>query len=173
MADQGVKPGFSCIYGLKDPRDGQIYYVGKSNEPRVRFRVHLSDMATNRVKAAWISDLQRQRIKPELIILETVPIEESRKAEKKWIKNGVESHWPLTNALPGGLKWGQWHGIISNNKVAEGRRKALAERIERLRRYRLAQLNGQQMAELEGVSRARISQLLKLLNRDSPYIRNE
>ena len=56
---------------------------------------------------------------------------------------------------------------MGNNKVQEASQKALAERIERLRRYRLAQLNGQQMADLEGVSRARISQLLKVLDEQS------
>lgn len=29
------------IYGLKDPRDNQIYYVGKSNDPQRRLEQHL------------------------------------------------------------------------------------------------------------------------------------
>lgn len=29
------------IYGLKDPRDNQIYYVGKSDNPQRRLEQHL------------------------------------------------------------------------------------------------------------------------------------
>ena len=34
------------IYGLKDPRDGQIYYVGKTNDLERRYTQHLEDKET-------------------------------------------------------------------------------------------------------------------------------
>ena len=71
------------IYALRDPRDGQVYYVGKSNVPRLRYMAHLEDKDTNAHKAAWIDDLAAAGFKPQMDILEAVPLSEWQQAEKE------------------------------------------------------------------------------------------
>lgn len=89
------------IYGLKDPRDGGIYYVGKSNDPEVRLSSHLKDN-TNADKVAWIGDLLALNLRPELIVLESVKADKWQLAERKWIAQGRNCGWPLVNISPGG-----------------------------------------------------------------------
>ena len=90
------------IYALRDPRDGQVYYVGKSNVPRRRFEQHLEDKDTNPQKAAWIDSLMAIGLKPEMSILDAVPKSEWRQAERTWIAQGIAEGWPLTNISSGG-----------------------------------------------------------------------
>ena len=90
------------IYALRDPRDGQVYYVGKSNSPRMRYVDHLADKNTNARKTAWIDDLAAAGLKPQMDILEAVPLSEWQQAEKNWIAFGWAHGWPLTNILAGG-----------------------------------------------------------------------
>lgn len=90
------------IYALKDPRDGLIYYVGKSNNPTGRLKMHLFDKSTNRGKAEWISGLEADGLLPELEVLDEVPINEWGEIEKTWIAKGKKEGWPLLNIAPGG-----------------------------------------------------------------------
>jgi len=89
------------IYGLKDPRDGLIYYVGKTINPRGRFKNHL-DGDCNANKTAWIQDLAIRGLKPEMLILATATQKTWPALERKWIRDGLEMGWPLTNATSGG-----------------------------------------------------------------------
>ena len=89
------------IYGLKDPRDGELYYIGKSNHPAFRLRQHLEDN-TNAGKIGWLRDLQSSNLKPELVILETVKCKQWQAAERRWIALGRDSGWPLVNIRNGG-----------------------------------------------------------------------
>lgn len=90
------------IYGLCDPRDGLIYYVGKSNAPQRRFIQHLEDKDSNVRKVAWIDGLTAAGLKPEMRILEAVPRSEWAQAERAWIAHGINEGWPLTNLTAGG-----------------------------------------------------------------------
>lgn len=84
------------IYGLKDPRDQQIYYVGASSDPERRLIDHMSDTCNQR-KREWLNGLKCKGLKPDLVILDTTDEENWRAQEKHWIKQGVLKHWPLTN----------------------------------------------------------------------------
>lgn len=84
------------IYGLKDPRDGQIYYVGKSNKPRQRLSQHLGREDCNKYKKAWLTDLKRNGLRPNLVILEETK-GNWQDAERSWIAKGIDNDWPLTN----------------------------------------------------------------------------
>lgn len=95
--------GKTYIYGLQDPRDGLIYYVGKSNRPEYRLRQHLKDETTNRNKALWLGDLKVASIKPVLVILEETDAQDWATAERRWIAKGRADGWPLTNILAGGM----------------------------------------------------------------------
>lgn len=89
------------IYGLKDPRDGLIHYVGKSVHPRNRLQQHLHDTSST-PKALWIRTLCIAGYRPELVILDKVRNSEWQNAEKRWIEEGREKGWPLTNSTGGG-----------------------------------------------------------------------
>lgn len=77
------------IYGLKDPRDGTIRYVGKTATPlAVRLRSHI-DVARRhpenpRVVLGWIRELLAWNLKPVMVLLEDVPFERWRQAEREW-----------------------------------------------------------------------------------------
>jgi len=91
------------IYGLKDPRDGKIYYVGKSNNPKYRLYQHVQDKSINQLKISWIENLLNDGLEPELVILQEVKIEEWPECEIEWIEKGLSEGWPLTNINQGGI----------------------------------------------------------------------
>lgn len=62
------------IYALIDPRDNQIRYIGKSNNPHKRFYEHLSDKSITH-KTSWIKSVIKSNNVPELLILDEVELE--------------------------------------------------------------------------------------------------
>lgn len=87
------------IYGLIDPRTGEIRYVGKScyglDRPR-RHKTLTKKEATH--KANWIKELQRNGLTYEILVLEHCSShEEVLDAEERWILAGFRLCWPLTN----------------------------------------------------------------------------
>ena len=85
------------IYGLKDPRDGLIHYIGKSNTPKLRIEDHLADKESNEIKVQWIETLLSDDLLPELVILEEVDRKGWSENERQWIAKGNLEGWPLTN----------------------------------------------------------------------------
>lgn len=91
------------IYGLKDPRNNEIRYVGKSINPTLRYSEHIHEKKTNKEKMEWLKDLSDNGAKPELVILETIGEDvDWQEREKYWIAFGYESNWRLTNIASGG-----------------------------------------------------------------------
>ena len=77
-----------AIYGLQDPRDGQIRYVGKSVRPRERLNAHIHHANRGDRKYhvyAWIRSLLINGVRPEQVILEWCTEETWQAAERKWI----------------------------------------------------------------------------------------
>lgn len=78
------------IYSLVCPLDGKVKYIGKSNNPYLRFKKHksLSDKNTgdNILKNEWIRSLLSVGETPILNILEEVDITEWKIKEKFYIK---------------------------------------------------------------------------------------
>lgn len=99
-------PRFSYIYGLKDPRDGAIHYVGKSNRPNYRLQQHMKDKASNPGKASWLGELEAGGLVPTVVILEETDEGDWPEAERRWIAKGRSEGWPLTNILDGGPGYG-------------------------------------------------------------------
>ncbi len=93
------------IYGLIDPRDQKVKYVGRTKQdPHLRFISHLSFYNRNKSnsnKHLWLKDLYP--LVPELIILETVEPCEAIAAEEKWI-NSFEGLTNMASAHQGGDK---------------------------------------------------------------------
>lgn len=67
-----LEPKF-LIYGLIDPRNGELRYVGKSTSGMRRPRAHMSLLKyeTNTYKANWLRQLLVEDFKPDIEVLET------------------------------------------------------------------------------------------------------
>lgn len=93
------------VYGLTDPRTGEVKYIGKSVNPIHRLAVHLHYAAKGGHTHAfrWMKGLLDQGLKPGLVILEEgIPETEVDDRECWWIAEGEERGWRLTNMTDGG-----------------------------------------------------------------------
>jgi hypothetical protein len=71
------------IYALVDPRDGQIKYIGKSNNPHQRLFTHYCDKRAN-PKLNWLNKLKSLNLRPEVLVLDKVLMSEWQFWEEWW-----------------------------------------------------------------------------------------
>jgi hypothetical protein len=93
------------IYGLKDPRDGAVRYIGKSCSGLARPREHArpSKRESSTYKSRWLAELERQGLTYEVVVLEQAQCaEDLSPMECFWIAQGRGMGWRLTNLTPGG-----------------------------------------------------------------------
>ena len=91
------------IYALKDPRTNEIRYIGKSNDPEYRFKNHINKCRDkNTHKRNWINELRKEKMKPILEIIDTVPIDKWKEFEKFYIKKYINEGCKLVNYTDGG-----------------------------------------------------------------------
>ena len=83
-ANKGTKP-LTHIYGLIDPRNHQVKYVGQSRNPEGRLRGHMgASVRGTKPVHAWLCDLHPAP--PLLVVLEAV--------ERRIIRvNGIRVQW--------------------------------------------------------------------------------
>ena len=78
------------IYGLIDPRTKCLRYIGKTHkrrEKRLEDHLKLAEDGNSRAVYQWIRKLKKERIEPEIFILEKIPPDRDwRLAEKKNIE---------------------------------------------------------------------------------------
>ena len=95
------------IYSLRDPRDNQIYYIGKtSNPPEIRRQQHvretLKGIETNKPlsgKHQWIKTLLDKEMEPTISVIKQLYIwEDIFHVEKQIIKEYLEIY-PLLNIM--------------------------------------------------------------------------
>jgi len=87
-----VRVGRYLIYGLLDPRDNSLRYIGKTHKRReFRLAEHIEDaaMGRSRLLHVWIRELIEQELLPEIFVLRRVPAcdswEEAEREEiRKW-----------------------------------------------------------------------------------------
>ena len=90
------------IYILIDPQTNQVRYVGKSNKPNDRYRVHLTKNNKKSYKTNWIQSLLKKNLKPILETIDEVPIENWQFWETYWISQFKSWGFNLTNSTIGG-----------------------------------------------------------------------
>jgi hypothetical protein len=78
------------IYGLSDPRNGVLRYVGQTRSIYSRLHYHLHGGLRARrgmptPNELWISELKSAGLTPEIFTIETVDAAEAREAEAFWI----------------------------------------------------------------------------------------
>src|SRR5258708_38517455 len=97
-------PETYVIYGLTDPRDTFIRYIGISNNVYRRFREHVQHPYSPSHKDEWMNGLLEQGMLPGLVILETVQGEHvAREREEYWINfyghASMLLNWNLNESL--------------------------------------------------------------------------
>jgi hypothetical protein len=91
------------IYALVDPKERQEYhiYIGKSNNPYLRYYQYLKDKL-DLYKTRWIKSLLKLKLSPELQILEQCNFENWEEREKDWIKFYKDCNYKVVNGMEGG-----------------------------------------------------------------------
>lgn len=95
----------SIIYGLIDPRNNQLRYIGKTKDCVSRLKSHIRFAKKQKFTHChvWLRQVMKENKLPELCVIEEVPENQSwQDAEKFWI-----SYWKylganLTNIREGG-----------------------------------------------------------------------
>jgi len=92
------------IYGLIDPRTSECRYVGKADNPHTRWTRHLQPgrLRVTSIKNSWLNGVLADGLKPELIILEQIPLNGWQAAEQWWIAYLQGLGARLTNGTSGG-----------------------------------------------------------------------
>lgn len=87
------------VYGLKDPRNSRVRYVGISPEPERRLGQHIYDSKRHNSspKDKWIVELVSLGLRPQLDELETVTIPDWPSREQFWINHYRAQNIDLTN----------------------------------------------------------------------------
>jgi len=70
------------IYGLVDPRNNEIRYIGKAWLIKYRLWQHIKCHDSNLIKREWIKELKREKKNPLLMIIEEVPVWNSMERER-------------------------------------------------------------------------------------------
>jgi group I intron endonuclease len=107
------------IYCLNDPLDLRLRYVGKADDPYKRWRDHLLTGRTNDHRGHWISKLMARGLRPELEVLEEVPMAEWQKIEKEYIRVFRMVGMNLVNDTEGG------DGVMGGRSFSEMHRERL------------------------------------------------
>lgn len=95
----------NIVYGLIDPRDGSLRYVGKSTSGLHRARQHARPFALKNEfthKANWVRSLVAAGLTPEIEVLEEAVREVLADAEHFWIAYFRGLGCDLTNLTDGG-----------------------------------------------------------------------
>jgi hypothetical protein len=107
------------IYGLIDPRNRQIHYVGHTTDMLSRLDGHLRD-AADTPKTKWIKSVTDNGFVPEVVVLDIVDYEKRFNEEYKWIYIGRSRNWPLTNTLAmKSAKYSDWAESIKQVLIVE------------------------------------------------------
>jgi len=96
------------IYGLVDPRDGKVRYVGKSINPKARLNSHLYYKGDNHPKDEWLNELKDNNLIPEIKIIDECDECDWESRERYWIAEYRKKEPRLTNIADGG-NYGELH----------------------------------------------------------------
>lgn len=92
------------IYGLVDPIDKRIRYIGQTgSHPETRLLEHLRGAQAKGAisdKDLWLKRLLQAKVKPTTIILQICDSRaDALDRERAWIETGIASGWELVNAF--------------------------------------------------------------------------
>ena len=91
------------IYSLKDPRDYQIKYIGKTVDIDRRYKQHIENNTNKKsLKSSWILSLLQSGLLPILEIIEQCNDCKWQEREQYWIRYYKELGFDLKNMTLGG-----------------------------------------------------------------------
>lgn len=155
------------IYGLSDPRDDKLRYIGKANCAERRLKSHFRDSRRRGTPLyRWIRKLLAEGRAPSLRILESCAVTDWKQREIIWIGFAREIGIPLLNVASGG---DQPHSSPAAN--AANARKAIVSRTstpEKAEIYHLKKVIGQNLAD--GVVMEETKELLRYCARTAPHL---
>ena len=125
--------GISGVYGLVDPRDGLIHYVGQALDIHKRYLAHIRNARvygkivtirsglthggdeTVQFKGHkdWICDVMRTGLIPEVVVLQECAPELLDIVEYELVSEGIEAGWPLVNQNLTGRKRKYPNGVVA------------------------------------------------------------
>jgi predicted GIY-YIG superfamily endonuclease len=88
------------IYALIDPRTGNPFYVGKTNNPQIRLKAHRTGAGKTRC-AEYIREIRAAGLRITLDVLQTCSHLEWEHAEREWILK-MSQQFQLANVSDGG-----------------------------------------------------------------------
>lgn len=112
------------IYTLADPRTGEVRYVGKTIDLKVRVKGHLKQDKHNSHKRNWVRSLTKEGLKPVIEMLEVFENSDDndwQDAERFWIETLRFLGCRLTNMESGGVG-GKSPSIETRYKMSEARK---------------------------------------------------
>jgi len=131
------------IYGLYDPRNNNLRYIGKALNLKKRFDLHMREKR-NSYKNQWLNQLKCLGLKPEMRVLETIENSNDidwQERERWWIQCARETGDPITNLDDGGrngnCKCQETRQLM---RIAAIGRKMLAEAIAKMKATKAARL---------------------------------
>lgn len=113
------------IYVIKCPTTNLVRYVGKTNNPKERFRKHLCEKKHTK-KCWWIYNLKQEGLKPLFEIIDECSQENWQEKERDYIRLFKSIGANLLNQLPGGEGGATMQG---RNLTAEQRKKISDSKI--------------------------------------------
>lgn len=145
------------IYGLRDPRNGEIRYIGQSSTGLSRPKGHSSDSNMLKYKhlyvVRWLNKLKADGFVAEIVILEdlTKDVDGKHDTEKTKTLNDAEIKWiaigrqalgkRLTNCTEGGGGLlGRRHSIETRQKMSAAYRAPTQEAIAKMAATKRAQV---------------------------------
>ena len=91
------------IYTLEHPITEEIRYVGKTRNPKMRFRNHCNKLHNEKShKRNWINKFKKEGLKPKMKILDEVLESEWKFWERFWINQLKQWNFNLVNHTSGG-----------------------------------------------------------------------
>lgn len=143
------------IYTLKDPETQLVRYVGKSNNPRLRYNNHIQHSKKHRGSrhvVNWICSLLDKNLKPVLEIIEECNENNWAEREIYWIAYH-KLHVDLTNYSKGGENSSGLHG------EGIGTSKLTLLDVKNIRQLLLKRYNTQYIANRFNVSKLTINDI--------------
>lgn len=127
------------IYGLFDPINGELRYIGRSSSglERPKRHSHSSELVLDKAyKGNWIRSLLKKDLKPIIGIIQTFNVEtDLNAAEMYWIKYFRDQGCGLVNSTDGGGgRFGYKVSEETKRKISEaqkGKPKVLTEEIRK------------------------------------------
>ena len=143
------------IYGLCDPRNLKLRYIGRSKDPQQRLKGHLKEARNTRHtshKINWIRSLLSQRISPDIFVIDKVPDSEWRFWEPWYVSYFKSIGCDLTNMLLGGEEGEMTDEIRKKISVANTGKILKESTKQKLRELRVGTILTQEHKDKIGLS---------------------